>query len=113
MEDTLQGKTLDESADKLGISHSTAWSWRHKIMEKMKSFQEGTMFSDRSELDEKYFHKSHKGKKLPAVELKERGTPAKKRGISNELVCCLTGVSRNGSAFAEIHNMGKPSQETQ
>ena len=39
MEDTLQGKTLDESADKLGISHSTAWCWRHKIMEKMKSFQ--------------------------------------------------------------------------
>ena len=113
MEDTLQGKTLDESADKLGISHSTAWSWRHKIMEKMKSFQEGIMLSDRSELDEKYFHKSHKRKKLHAVELKERGTPAKKRGISNELVCCLTGVSRNGSAFAEIHNMGKPSQETQ
>ena len=62
MEDTLQGKTLDESANRLGISHSTAWSWRHKIMEKMKSFQEGIMLSDRSELDEKYFHKSHKGK---------------------------------------------------
>ena len=60
MEDTLQGKTLDESADKLGISHSTAWCWRHKIMEKMKSFQEDIMLSDRSELDEKYFHKSHK-----------------------------------------------------
>ena len=31
-------------------------------MEKMKSFQEDIMLSDRSELDEKYFHKSHKGK---------------------------------------------------
>ena len=81
MEDTLYGKTLDESADRLGISHSTAWSWKHKIMEKMKSFQEGTMFSDRSELDEKYFHKSHKGKKLSgASEPKKRGTPARKRG---------------------------------
>ena len=80
MEDTLQGKTLDESADKLGISHSTAWSWRHKIMEKMKSFQEGIMLSDRSELDEKYFHKSHKGKKLSDAEPKKRGTPARKRG---------------------------------
>ena len=68
MEDTLQGKTLDESADKLGISHSTAWCWRHKIMEKMKSFQEDIMLSDRSELDEKYFHKSHKGKKLSVLE---------------------------------------------
>ena len=26
----MQGKTLDESAEKLGIFHSTAWSWRHK-----------------------------------------------------------------------------------
>lgn len=33
MEDTLQGKTLDESANRLGISHSMAWSCRHKIME--------------------------------------------------------------------------------
>ena len=82
-------------------------------MEKLKDFQDDIVLSYRSELDEKYFHKSHKGKKLPAVELKKRGTQAKKRGISNELVCCLTGVSRNGSAFAEIHNMGKPSQETQ
>lgn len=111
MEDTLQGKTLDESADKLGISHSTAWSWRHKIMEKMKSFQEDIMLSDRSELDEKYFHKSHKGKKLSDAEPKKRGTPARKRGISGELICSLTGVSRDGAAFAEIHNMGKPSQD--
>ena len=111
MEYTLQGKTLDESTNRLGISHSTAWSWRHKTMEKMKSFQEGTMFSDRSELDEKYFHKSHKGKKLSDAEPKKRGTPARKRGISGELICSLTGVSRDGAAFAEIHNMGKPSQD--
>ena len=80
-------------------------------MEKMKSFQEDIMLSDRSELDEKYFHKSHKGKKLSDEEPKKRGTPARKRGISGELICSLTGVSRDGAAFAEIHNMGKPSQD--
>ena len=80
-------------------------------MEKMKSFQEDIMLSDRSELDEKYFHKSHKGKKLSDAEPKKRGTPARKRGISGELICSLTGVSRDGAAFAEIHNMGKPSQD--
>ena len=51
-------------------------------MEKLKSFQEDIMLSDRSELDEKYFHKSHKGKKLSDAEPKKRGTPARKRGIS-------------------------------
>ncbi|MDY3110348.1 MAG: hypothetical protein SOW50_09565 [Lachnospiraceae bacterium] len=33
-------------------------------MEKLKSFQDDIVLSDRSELDEKYFHKSRKGKKL-------------------------------------------------
>lgn len=111
IEDTLEGRTLDESAEKLGIFHSTAWSWRHKIMEKLKSAQDEIILSDKSELDEKYFHKSHKGKKMDGVEPKKRGEPAKKRGISDELICSLTGVSRDGSAFAEVHNMGKPSQD--
>ena len=55
IEDTIQGKTLDESAEKLGIFHSTAWSWRHKIMDKFRSFQDDVVLSDKCELDEKYF----------------------------------------------------------
>ena len=57
------------------------------------------------------FGKSHKGKKMAGAKPKKRGTPAKKRGISGELICSLTGVSRDGAAFAEVHNMGKPSQD--
>lgn len=111
IEDTIQGKTLDESAEKLGIFHSTAWSWRHKIMDKLRSFQDDVVLSDKCELDEKYFHRSHKGKKMEGVEPKKRGTPAKKRGVSDEQICSLTGVSRDGAAFAEVRNMGKPSQD--
>ena len=55
IEDTMQGKTLDESAEKLGIFHSTAWSWRQKIMDKLRSFQDDVVLSDKCELDEKYF----------------------------------------------------------
>ena len=111
MEDTIQGKTLDESAEKLGIFHSTAWSWRHKLMDRLKALQDDVVLSGKCELDEKYFHKSHKGKKMEGVKPKKRGTPAKKRGISKELICSLTAVSRDGAAFAEVHNMGKPSQD--
>ena len=77
-------------------------------MEKLKDFQDDIVLSYRSELDEKYFHKE---KKLPDAEPKKMGTLTKKRGISSELICYLTAVSRNGSAFAEIHNKGKPSQD--
>ena len=48
---------------------------------------------------------------MEGVEPKKRGTPAKKRGVSDEQICSLTGVSRDGAAFAEVHNMGKPSQD--
>ena len=82
IEDTLEVKTLDESAEKLGIFHSTAWSWRHKIMDKLRSFQDDVVLSDKCELDEKYFCKSHKGKKIEGIKPKKRGTPAKKMGIS-------------------------------
>ena len=46
---------------------------------------------------------------MEGVEPKKRGTPAKKRGVRDEQICSLTGVSRDGAAFAEVHNMGKPS----
>ena len=48
---------------------------------------------------------------MEGVEPKKRGTPAKKRGVSDEQICSLTGVSRDGAAFAEVRNMGKPSQD--
>ena len=48
---------------------------------------------------------------IEGVKPKKRSTPSKKRGISKELICSLTAVSRDGAAFAEVHNMGKPSQD--
>ena len=64
IEDTLQGKTLDESAGKLGIFHSTAWRRRHKIMEKLKAFQDDIVLSDRSEPAEKYGQQVQQGKEI-------------------------------------------------
>ena len=69
-------------------------------MDKLRSFQDDVVLSDKCELDEKYFRKSHKGKKM-------EGAKPKKRGISSELICPLTSVSRDGAAFAEVHNMGE------
>lgn len=62
-------------------------------------------------MDEKYFVKSHKGLKIEGVKSKKRGTPASKRGLSNEQVCILTGVQRLGRFFCHSFNMGKPGSE--
>lgn len=74
-------------------------------MELLSSTQEDVALSDKCELNEKYFHKSHKGKKVSGVESKRKGTPAGKMGIGDELICSLIGVFCGGKAFAEVHSM--------
>ena len=51
------------------------------------------------------------GKEIVECRTQEERDSGKEEGISGELICSLTGVSRDGAAFAEIHNMGKPSQD--
>ena len=63
------------------------------------------------ELDETYVVHNHKGLKKKDTLGKKRGTPAKKRGLSDEQVCILTGVQRLGGFFSHAFNMGKPKTE--
>ena len=69
------------------------------------------VLKDEIELDEKYFSYSHKGTKHPFVLGKKRGTPANKRGLSDEQVCLLTGVERFGQAILKAFNLAKPSSQ--
>ena len=60
-------------------------------------------------MDEKYTPYNHKGTKIDGVEPKHRGTPAAKRGLSNQQVCIITAIQRFGHAIARTLNYGKPS----
>lgn len=42
---------------------------------------------------------------------KQRGTPSKKRGISEEKICILTAVQRLGNCIARSFNVAKPRTE--
>ena len=46
------------------------------------------------EMDEKYTPYNHKGTKIDGVEPKHRGTPATKRGLSNQQICIITAIQR-------------------
>lgn len=109
--DTISGQTLAFSEENLGIDHSTAWRWRHKVMEAVSTLEVPILLGKSAEVDEKYFRKSHKGRKIEGVPSKKRATPASKRGISKEKVCVLTGVDRTGKGFARAYSMGKPTRE--
>ena len=45
-------------------------------------------------MDEKYTPYNHKGTKIDGVEPKHRGTPATKRGLSNQQICIITAIQR-------------------
>lgn len=59
-------------------------------------------------MDEKYLQISHKGKKTEGKSPRKRGQAAKKRGLSDEKICIITGLERFGKAVAETWNVAKP-----
>lgn len=69
------------------------------------------VLKEQIELDEKYFTYCHKGKTIDGVKSKKRGTPASKRGLSNEKVCILTAVERFGNSILKAFNMARPTSK--
>lgn len=109
--DTKLGCSLKETAAKLNVNEMTVFRMRHKYLRFLEEIENSYILKEQIELDEKYFPRNHKGSKLEDLKSKHRGTPASKRGLSNEQVCLLTGVERFGKAIAHAFNMAKPKSE--
>lgn len=60
-------------------------------------------------MDAKSIPYKHKGTKIDGIEPKHRGTPATKRGLSNQQVCIITAIQRFGHTIARTLNYDKPS----
>ena len=116
IDDTLSGCSLDQSAQRLDLTHDCTFRMRHKFLAALVSLQqeEDLSLGEVSELDETFVLDSYKGQELPEeIERKARkhGESAEKRGISNEYVCICTGVQRGGGAIAKTVNRAKPSSK--
>ncbi len=97
--DTLDGKTLDDSAEGLGFSHQTAFNMRHKVLMAFQDMleKEPVILSGVAELDETFVLDCYKGKRLPGEvgrDARRHGAKAAKRGISSEYVAICTGIQR-------------------
>lgn len=95
------GLSVKDSAEKVGLTRTAAFRWRHRFMPQLLQHEPKTL-AGVAEVDETYFRKSYKGlrKGMPRVAYK-RATPAAKRGLSVEQVPVLTAVSR-GSRQSHI-----------
>ncbi len=107
----VTGDSIVYTAELCGISVSTSFKMRHKIMSFLEKDEDKIEVAEEVELDEKYLLQSHKGTKIKGVISRHRGEKASKRGISNEQICLLTAVDRYSSSFLRAYNMGRPTSD--
>lgn len=103
-----KGKSLPKIALELEIYISTAFYWRHKTLNTIRSLGHTTLRGI-VESDETYFLESEKGKKggIPHRKSRKRGGSAQKRGINNEQICVVVANDRNGGIFSQLAGRGR------
>lgn len=117
IKDTIEGRSLDYSANRLGFSHPTAFNMRQKLLLALETIRnlEPVTLSNISELDETFVLDSYKGSSVPEEAERgprKHGARAQRPGISNEYICICAGVERNGGpAMALAVNRATPSKE--
>ena len=104
---------LRQTAKTCQINLSTAFAWRHKVLDALAVTLENVVLDGIVEADETFFALSFKGNRHMndlqgvALEPRKRG---KLKGINDAMqVCVPTGVSRAGSTIGKASNLGHPS----
>ncbi|MBR2766388.1 MAG: IS1595 family transposase [Blautia sp.] len=110
----LDKKTLREASEECGISMSTAFSWRHKILDALHEINGKVLLDGTVEADETFFDVSYKGNhknfELPR-EPHKRGHSVRTKGLSSEKVCVPCAVNDAGFSYARPGKTGKVSSD--
>jgi transposase-like protein len=107
------GDTVKASAERCGVAVSTAFRWRHRFLEAIKT--NAAKLRGIVEADETFVLASRKGDRtwarakkgqtvpdLPERKPRKRGGKAKKRGLSGEQVPVLTAADRSGATVSAV-----------
>ncbi|VYS92865.1 ISXO2-like transposase domain protein [Campylobacter ureolyticus] len=107
----IEKYSIRKTAEICGINPTTAFNWRHKILDALQAMQDSVKFDGIVEADETFipiYYKGHyKDFNFPRS-AKKRGIANTKRGLSKELVCIPCVVNLDGKSVAKIANLGKP-----
>lgn len=91
---------LDCAAEVLGITHQTAWEWRHRVFATVDGYQERTVLRGRVWIDETY---------VVDTDLSHGYGQARKRGLSRQQLCIAVAIDARKEPFAVVCGHGKPS----
>ena len=111
--DTVNGVSIDKTADNLDLHHETVFNMRHKILYCVEQslIANPTVLTGACEADETYVLESEKGRKFPENyhrNPRKHGAKASKAGISNEYVCVCASVTGSGENVAVAVNRASP-----
>ena len=113
----MDRKTLKEASEECGISVTTAFAWRHKILDALHELADKVYLEGNVEADETFFNVSYKGNHknsrcftMPR-EAHKRGSDVHTRGLSSEKVCVTCMISEAGISYARPAKLGKVSSE--
>jgi transposase-like protein len=111
--DTIEGISLDATAEALEMHHETVFNMRHKILRCIEQEQDlnPPQLTGVCEADETYILENYKGKKLPDDfwrKARKHGAVAQKPGLSNEYICVCAAVERGGKGTAAATGRSQP-----
>ena len=104
----MNGLSLRKTSALIDISTTTAFHWRHKVMEAMKQYDKNRPLTGNIQIDETYFLLNMKGTRALPRKAKKRKISSHKRGVSNEHICVLTAIDSNDQLLIELIDQGNP-----
>lgn len=91
---------LDACAELCGITHQTAWEWRHRVMATIDGYQDRIVLRDKVWIDEMYITDS---------DLKGEPGWRPRRGLSRNKICMAVAIDARKNVVAVRCGHGKPS----
>lgn len=109
LEDALSLASLDSTAEKIGVCHSSAFRMRNKLLVYMEEVVTSSApLKALIEADETYVIESQKGTKVTHRKPRRHGESFGKRGLSNDQLCICVATERDHHVIARCANRAKP-----
>lgn len=91
---------LDAAAELAGITHQTAFEWRHRVFATVRGYQDRMVLRGRVWIDEVYINDT---------DLSKGYGQARKRGLSKQKICIAVAIDASKNPVAVACGHGKPS----
>ena len=93
-------RPVDCIAEVVGVTHQTAWEWRHRVFATVDGYQDRIVLRDRVWIDEIYVNDT---------DLSHGYGQARKRGLSKQKLCIAVAIDVHKNPAAVVCGHGKPS----